>query len=73
VLADNGRITVTVEGVVHPVAVAHRSDVVRIIVDGQVLEVVGDGGLIGLPVQADAHGVLPITDPDSHLTWWHLG
>jgi hypothetical protein len=24
-------------------------------------------------VQADAHGVLPITDPDSHLTWWHLG
>ena len=73
VFADDGRITVTVEGVAHPVTVAHRSDVVRIIVDGQVLEVVGDGGLIGLPVLADAHGVLPITDLDSHLTWWHLG
>ena len=70
---NDDRITVTVEGVANPVAVAHRSDVVRIILDGQVLEVVGDGGLIGLPVQADAHGVLPVTDPDSHLTWWHLG
>ena len=73
VLADVDRITVTVEGVTCPVSVAHRSSVVRIIVDGPVLEVVGDGGLVGLPVQVDAGGVLPVTDPDSQLSWWHLG
>jgi hypothetical protein len=41
-------------------------------VDAQVLEVVADGGLVGLPLVDLDGGLEPRTDVPDSLAWWHL-
>lgn len=64
-----GLLTVTVPGAA-PVTVAHSAPELRVLVDGPVLEVVADGGLVGLPLAGTAGGVTPSSDQP--LEWWHL-
>ena len=71
-IAADGRLLTITTGTAAPVVVAHESDVLRVLLDGPMLEVVADGGIVGLPLPAVADGVHPSTDPESHLTWWHL-
>jgi beta-fructofuranosidase len=54
------------------VTVSHHSECLRIIADAQVLEVVADGGLVGLPLPASEAGLLPRTDDPGRVAWWHL-
>lgn len=70
--ASEGRVVVEVPGGPAPVDVAHGSPVLRVIADAQVLEVVADGGLVGLPLAAAPAGMLPRTDDDATVTWWHI-
>lgn len=69
-LAD-GTLAITVPDA-EPVIVEHRGATLRVIADAQVLEVVADGGLVGLPLRAGAGGLRPVADDPSHLAWWHL-
>jgi beta-fructofuranosidase len=70
--AADGRVTVTVSGGAAPVEVAHTGQSLRLISDAQVLEVMADGGLVGLPLEATEAGLLPRTDNPDHVAWWHL-
>lgn len=69
--AADGRLTVDVPGEPAPVHVSHTSPTLRVIVDAQVLEVVADGGLVGLPLPTH-DGLIPSTDDDATVAWWHL-
>ncbi len=70
--AADGRLTVTVPGGAAPVEVAHTGPVLRLIADAQVLEVVADGGLVGLPLADTEAGLVPRTDNPDTVAWWHL-
>jgi len=59
-------------GDAEPVVVHHASTDLRVLVDGQVMEVVADGGLVGLTLPDVAGGVLPVADAPARLAWWHL-
>lgn len=67
----DGQLRLAVAGGAEPVVVDHAGPTVRIVVDGPVLEVVADGGLVGLQV-ATGDGVVPETDAPGRLDWWHL-
>ncbi len=64
-----GQLTIAVPDA-EPVTVAHTAPDLRVLVDGPVLEVVADGGLVGLPLRDTADGLSPVTDQP--LSWWHL-
>lgn len=68
---DAGELTVSVPGV-DPVSVAHHQSTVRVIADAQVLEVIAEGGLVGLPLRDVDGGLVPRADDPSRLAWWHL-
>jgi beta-fructofuranosidase len=70
--AAEGRLTVDVAGEPSPVHVAHTSPILRVLVDAQVLEVVADGGLVGLPLPGSPDGLLPLANDDATVTWWHV-
>lgn len=70
--AAGGRITVTVPGAAEPVEVAHSSSVLRLLADAQVLEVVADGGLVGLPLPPSPDGLVARADTPDTVTCWHL-
>lgn len=54
------------------VVVDHHGPSLRIVADAQVLEVVADGGLVGLPLTDVDGGLVPATDDPGELSWWHL-
>jgi beta-fructofuranosidase len=54
------------------VTVSHHSECLRIIADAQVLEVVADGGLVGLPLPVSETGLQPHTGEPGRVVWWHL-
>ena len=70
--AADGRLRITVSGGVAPVEVCHAGATLRLVVDAQVLEVVADGGLVGLPLVDLDGGLEPRTDVPDSLAWWHL-
>ena len=70
--AGDGRILVKISGQADPIEVLHTSPRLRVIVDAQVLEVVADGGLVGLPLDVPDGGFVPIAEGPGALDWWHL-
>jgi hypothetical protein len=68
----HGRLRVTVSGGASPVEVGHAGATLRLLVDAQVLEVVADGGLVGLPLADLDGGLEPRADVPDSLSWWHL-
>ena len=68
----HGRLRVTVSGGAAPVEVRHAGATLRLLVDAQVLEVVADGGLVGLPLVDLDGGLEPRADVPDSLAWWHL-
>lgn len=70
--AAHGRLRITVAGGAAPVEVAHEGSTLRLIADAQVLEVVADGGLVGLPLTDVDGGLEPRSDVPDSLAWWHL-
>jgi beta-fructofuranosidase len=68
---DGWTVTVAVRDA-SSVTVSHHSERLRIIADAQVLEVVADGGLVGLPLPASEAGLLPRTEDADRVAWWHL-
>lgn len=67
----DGRVTIGVAGDAEPVLSEHTSSTLRLIVDAQVLEVVTDGGLVGLPLPPH-HGLVPHANRPDAIAWWHL-
>ena len=68
---DGSTVTVAVRDA-PSVTVSHHSECLRIIADAQVLEVVADGGLVGLALPRSETGLLPHTDDPGRVAWWHL-
>lgn len=54
------------------VDVAHEGPTLRVIADAQVLEVVADGGLVGLALDDPEGGFVASADVPDSLRWWHL-
>jgi beta-fructofuranosidase len=68
-----GRLVVTVaDGGQEPVVVDHAAGLIRVVADAQVLEVVADGGLVGLPLTPTPGGLTPGTDVPGSLACWRL-
>jgi beta-fructofuranosidase len=71
VTVDGWTVTVAVRDAAS-VTVSHHGESLRIIADAQVLEVIADGGLVGLPIPASEAGLLPRTEEADRVAWWHL-
>jgi len=69
---SDGVLTVATTAGGSDVVVDHHAPALRIIADAQVLEVVADGGLVGLRLADVDGGLVPITDDPGELSWWHL-
>jgi beta-fructofuranosidase len=67
-----GVLTVQTTASDREVVVDHDGPMLRIIADAQVLEVVADGGLVGLPLSEVAGGLVPIANDPKEVAWWHL-
>jgi beta-fructofuranosidase len=68
----HGRLRITVTGGAAPVEVGHEAPTLRVLVDAQVLEVVADGGLVGLPLGDLDGGLEPRAEAPGSVAWWHL-
>lgn len=67
----DGQVTISVAGDADPVTSAHTSSALRLFADAQVLEVVTDGGLVGLPLPMH-DGLVPHAARPDTVAWWHL-
>lgn len=67
----DSRLAVAVRGVPEHVHVPHHGALVRLVADGPVLEVVADGGIVGLPLAASG-ALHPESDVPGSFAWWQL-